>query len=505
MATAENRSQVVAGHIVEPKPLPSCDCANVNPNPVSGIVGGGFSSPLEAMKSAPEDILYIPAVLNRSFDGSEHPDYLATVDVNPKSPTFSQVVHRLQMPVVGDELHHMGWNACSSCHGKPGVVTHNYLIAPGVLSGNVYFIDVKTNPRAPHIHKTITADELADKCGVALPHTAHCAPTEIIMSFMGGPKSEGFPGGGNGYVSIDPKTLEINGRWERGESKQSFGYDFWYKPRHNVMISSEWGEPTCFASGFNPEHVAAGQYGRKLYVWDFEKHIITQELDCGEGAIPLEVRFCHEPTSKEGFVGCALSSEMVRFYQVDGGKWAVETVTKIPAIPVEGWALPEMPALITDFCLSLDDRFFYVACWLHGDVRQYDISDTRNPRLVGQAFIGGSMQKGSGVIRTDGGEQPDPLIVKGVHIQGGAQMLQLSLDGKRLYISTSLFSAWDSQFYPEMAKKGGQLLLVDVDSEKGGLTVNKDFLVDFGAEPFGAALCHEMRFPGGDSTSDIWM
>lgn len=35
-----------------------------------------------------------------------------------------------------------------------------------------------------------------------------------------------------------------------------------------------------------------------------------------------------------------------------------------------------------------------------------------------------------------------------------------SLDGKRLYVTNSLFSAWDSQFYPEMAKKGGYILQV---------------------------------------------
>lgn len=31
-------------------------------------------------------------------------------------------------------------------------------------------------------------------------------------------------------------------------------------------------------------------------------------------------------------------------------------------------------------------------------------------------------------------------------------MIQLSLDGKRLYVSTSLYSTWDVQFYPDMVK-----------------------------------------------------
>ena len=37
------------------------------------------------------------------------------------------------------------------------------------------------------------------------------------------------------------------------------GYDFWYQPRHNVMISSEWGAPNCFTNGFKVEDVAAGK------------------------------------------------------------------------------------------------------------------------------------------------------------------------------------------------------------------------------------------------------
>lgn len=40
--------------------------------------------------------------------------------------------------------------------------------------------------------------------------------------------------------------------------------------------------------------------------------------------------------------------------------------------------------LITDIVISLDDKYLYFSNWLHGDIRQYDISDTKNPKLVGQ-------------------------------------------------------------------------------------------------------------------------
>lgn len=49
------------------------------------------------------------------------------------------------------------------------------------------------------------------------------------------------------------------------------------------------------------------------------------------------------------------------------------------------------------------------------------------------------------------------------------------------------------------------MLQIDVDTENGGLCVNPDFLVDFGKEPWGPARAHEMRYPGGDCTSDIWV
>jgi len=48
-------------------------------------------------------------------------------------------------------------------------------------------------------------------------------------------------------------------------------------------------------------------------------------------------------------------------------------------------------------------------------------------------------------------------------------------------------------------------LQIDVDTEKGGLAINPNFFVDFGTEPDGPALAHEMRYPGGDCTSDIWI
>lgn len=75
-----------------------------------------------------------------------------------------------------------------------------------------------------------------------------------------------------------------------------------------------------------------------------------------------------------------------------------KVVISVEPLKVENWILPEMPGLITDFLISLDDRFLYFSNWLHGDIRQYNIEDPENPVLSGQLHIGGLIQKGSHVL-----------------------------------------------------------------------------------------------------------
>jgi len=462
--------------------------------------GPGYSSPLDAFNNGPrEKIIYVPCL--PTGKNSHRPDYLATIDVDPSSPTYSQVLHRLSMPNIGDELHHSGWNSCSSCHSDSSK-TRNYLILPGLISGRFNIVDT-SNALSPKIYKTVEPQEIASQTNLAYPHTVHCLSNgDMIASCMGDPQGNGQ----GGFLLLDP-DFKIKGRWEKDGKSTPMGYDFWYQPRHNVMISSEWGAPKAFVGGFNPAHIAEGHYGRHLYVWNWKEREVIQTIDLGEeGLIPLELRFLHDPTKSEGFVGAALSSNIFRFYKEDN-VWKTEKVVSVPGKSVEGWALPGMPGLITDIILSLDDKFLFFSNWLHGDIRQYDITDTRHPKLVGQVFIGGSIRKGGSVkiIGAEAGTEPEIPLINGNKIEGGPQMIQLSLDGKRLYVTTSLFSPWDKQFYPGLGENGCSLLQIDVDTVNGGLKVNDKFIVNFSNEPEGPALAHEIRYPGGDCTSDIWL
>lgn len=462
--------------------------------------GPGYATPMDAyLNGKKEKLLYVPCI--QPDPNSGKPDYLATVDCDPDSPTYSQVIHRLPCG-IGDELHHSGWNACSSCHGDTSK-SRKYLILPSLKSGNINIVDCATDARAPKLHKVVTGEEIANKTGYTSPHTSHCLGSgEIMISMMGDLDKEAACG----FILLD-ENFDLKGMWEKEKGASNFGYDFWYQPFHNIMISSAWGAPKYFEGGFNPAHVAQGGYGSKLYFWDWAKRTIFQTTDIGVGTLPLELRFKHDPKSVDAFVGAALESSVYHIYKPDLAKneWKTQKIIQVEPKGVEGWALPNMPGLITDILISMDDKYLYFSNWLHGDIRQYDISDPQNPKMTGQIFLGGSVRNGGPVRITNGEAGPVIPTVQGTELQGGPQMIQLSLDGKRLYVTNSLFAAWDRQFYPGMAEKGSQLLQIDVDTENGGLSVNENFLVDFGAEPDGPVFAHEVRYPGGDCSSDIYL
>ena len=347
--------------------------------------GPGYASPQEAIKAPNEKLLYTIAIYTGT--GIQKPDYLATVDVDPGSPTYSQVIHRLEMPGIGDELHHMGWNACSSCHDDSSM-SRKFLILPGVRSNKLHIVDTATDPRAPRLHKIIDGADIKAKANLSGPHTVHCLGSEIIISFLGDAKGEA-PGG---YLQLD-KDFNIVGRWENSMGDIKFGYDFWYQPRHNIMVSSEWAAPNTFMPGFDLEEVGHLKYGRELHFWDFEKKKPIESFYLGEdGLLPLEVKFHHNPDSTHGFCGAALSTNVIHWWKDDNGQWKWEKVIDVENEMHPDWPIP-LPGVMSAILISMDDKYLYLNNWLHGDMRQYDISDPHKPVLTGQVFMGGLLGK----------------------------------------------------------------------------------------------------------------
>jgi selenium-binding protein 1 len=446
------------------------------------VEGPGYPTPA-AMRTESEREKTAYVMAPRVGMAADGPDAIGVVDVDPDSETYSELIDTVEMPNRGDELHHFGWNACSSsCHTEG--LSRQYLVVPGQRSSRIHIVDAE-EPRDPEIVEVIEPEEVFEH-DLSAPHTVHCVPGgKIVISMLGDSDGE-LPGG---FLQLDQEDFSIDGRWEADPGEMELNYDYWYQPRHDVLISSEWAAPETYYPGFDLADVEAGKYGDSIHVWSWADREHRQTLEFGEaGRIPLEVRMSHNPEETQGYVGAALSSNVIRFYE-DGDGWDWDVVIDEEAREHPDWDMP-VPPLITDLLLSLDDQYLFFSNWLHGDVRMYDVSDAANPRLVDQVWAGGLFG--------------DRQAVRGTEIRGAPQMLQLSRDGRRLYWTTSLFSSWDNQFFPEMAEEGSLMLKADVYPERGRMELDEEFLVDFGDMPGGPARAHEIRWPGGDCTSDVW-
>jgi selenium-binding protein 1 len=454
------------------------------------VEGPGYATPQAAIEEAGrEKTAYVMGL----YEGTDvaAPDFLAVVDVDPESDTYAEVVNRLEMPNRGDELHHFGWNACSSsCHVDG--LERQHLLIPGQRSSRIHVVDTKER-RDPEFETVIEPEEVYEY-DLSAPHTVHCVPDgEILVSMLGDADGE-LPGG---FLELND-DFEVEGRWDT-PGDIDMNYDFWYQPRQNVMLSTEWAAPKTYYPGFDLEDVEDGKYGQRLHFWDWEAGTVEQTIDLGEdGLIPLEARFLHTPESTHGYVGAALSSNIIHFHEESeagggesraGGTYRAEPAIEFDDREHPDWDMP-VPALVTDILVSMDDRYLFGSNWLHGEVWMYDISDPSNPRKADSISIGGYF-----------GDIQD---VQGRELVAGPQMLQLSLDGERLYWTTSLFSSWDEQFFPGESEKGSVMLKADVDPREGTMTLDEDFLVDFGEMPEGPARAHEIRWPDGDCTSDVW-
>lgn len=452
-----------------------------------------YASAKDAMKAPAETLAYV-ALLSAESNGK--PDAIAVVDADASSGSYASEVGRVDLPNAGDELHHFGWNACSAalCPFAPHPhVERRYLIVPGLRSSRIHIIDTKPEAAQPRIARVIEPEEVVAKTGYTRPHTVHCGPDAIYVSALGNADGDG-PGG---IFMMDCDTFDIIGPWEADRGPQYFAYDFWWHLTQDAMITSEWGTPNMIEGGLNPELLLAGKYGHHLHFWNLRSRRHVQSVDLGaEQQMVLELRPSHDPAKTYGFVGVVVSlkdlSSSIWLWHRDNGEWKVQKVIEIPAEPADPDLLPDMlkgfsavPPLLSDIDLSLDDRYLYASCWGTGEMRQYDVSDPFNPKLVGSVHIGGIARR-----------TPHPKDAS-KPLSGGPQMVEISRDGRRVYFTNSLYRAWDDQFYPQ----GVQSWMVKLDvGADGSIAFDPKFFVEFDKDH----RVHQVRLQGGDASSDSY-
>src|SRR5512133_2041828 len=390
-----------------------------------------YRTPADAIAAPPERLAYVAA-----YDPTgQAKDAIAVLDTDPASPHYGTVVGWSELPTGGNELHHFGWNACSSalCHQGHGdgsqPLERRYLIVPGIRSSRIYVLDTKPDPRNPKVVHEIQAEELATKAGYSRPHTIHCGPGGIAL--------------------LDHDTFDVIGAWELDRGDQYFAYDGWWHLNHDTVITSEWGTPPMFEDGLDPEDLLGRRFGHHLNFWSMSERRLVQRIDLGDAhQLVFEVRPAHDPAKTWGFVGVVINVEdlsgSVWLWHRDGDRWAARKVITIPAEPADPESLPPalkpfgaVPPLVSDIDLSVDDRWLYVSCWGTGELKQYDVSDPFNPRETGSVHLGGIVRRTA--------HPADP----GLRLAGGPQMVEVSRDGRRVYFTNSLYARWDDIFYPD--------------------------------------------------------
>lgn len=462
-----------------------------------------YRSPTHAVTAAPEQLAYVVA-----FDptGQKH-DALAAVGCEPGSADFGKVVGWTELPMTGGELHHFGWSACSSAlchdghgdhgHDHNGALERRYLVVPGLRSSTTYILDTKPDPRHPTITHTIEAAELAAKAGYSRPHTVHCGPGGIFMSALGGADGAEGPGG---VALIDHDTFEVIGPWEIDRGPQHFAYDVWWHRDFDTVITSEWATPSMIEDGLNPEDLLGHKFGHHVDFWSMSERKLTQRVDLGEQhQMVLELRPAHNPSHPWGFVNSVVSTEdlsaSIWLWHKDGDRWAVDEVINIPAEPADADQLPPLlrsfgaaPPLVSDIDLSVDDHWLYVSCWGTGELKQFDVSDPHHPRETASVRLGGMVRR-----------EPHPAVPD-LPLAGGPQMVEISRDGRRVYLTNSLYSAWDDTFYPDGV--GAWMTKLDADVSAGGLVPNDQFFLH--GDDFRGLRVHQVRLQGGDASSDSY-
>jgi selenium-binding protein 1 len=449
-------------------------------------------SPADAAAAPAEDLAYV-VTFNTGGPGDVWPDALVVVDLRPDSPMYGTVVGRLDMPNLGDQLHHLGWNACSSelCPWAPRPhLERRHLILPGLASSRIHVVDVKTDPWHPELVKVIEPAELARKTGYSRPYTVHCGPDGIYVSALGAPGG-GPPGG---VLTLDRESYDPIGPWEEDRGPQQLAYDVWWNLADGMMVTTEWGTPRMCEDGLLQDVLRDRGYGSRLNVWDMKRrqHLQAISLDA-DAQMVMGVMPAHDPARPYGFFAVAASAghpgaavwlwERQASGQVTVRRvitYAAEPLPESDALPPIVHALGAVPPFVIDLRLSLDDRWLYVTAWGRGQVKRYDVADPRHPRETAAVALGGITHW-----------SPHPAAGP---LNGGPQMLEVSRDGRRVYVTNSFYGCWDEQFYTEGID--GWMVLLHA-GEDGSLTLDPDFFV-----PFDGERPHQVRLAGGDASSD---
>lgn len=122
-------------------------------------------------------------------------DFLAVIDVDKASPTYGQIVKRIEVESTGNEAHHIGYTD-----------DRTKIWAASLNTSRLFIFDVSGDPRDPKLVRTI--DDVPRLTGLSGPHTPYAIPGRMLISMASGPDGTG-PAGSRSLpttASSSPRT-----------------------------------------------------------------------------------------------------------------------------------------------------------------------------------------------------------------------------------------------------------------------------------------------------------
>lgn len=372
-------------------------------------------SPFIRVLDRPEKYLYVWSVDADQKDN----DFLAVVDVDMASATYSKVIARVDVGSKGNEPHHMGYTD-----------DRTRIFANSLFSSRVFILDVATDPARPRLMRTI--ENFTQLTGLSGPHTSYAIPGRMLIACLGSADG-GLPAGIAEFTNDGNYVRTI-----RFDAATPYGYDIAIKPEINRMVTSSFTPLRNYSRPFAQFDMK--DFSNRVLIWDFKTRQVVQvgETDLA----PLEVRWARRPGHNYGFTNCLLGNSLWMWKEKADRSFEFKKVADTGALPV-------------DLRQTTDDRYLFVSNFLSHEIQQFDIADPEHPKLVS-------------------------AVVPGLH----PNMMHLTYDGKRLYVTNSLLSTVDygaEHFWVRLVRIGPD-----------GMKLDPFFNVDFSSFPTGPARPHDM-------------
>jgi selenium-binding protein 1 len=357
--------------------------------------------------------------------------YVFCVDADAKEHDFLAVVD------VDPDSPRYGQITYQLDLGSSGNETHHFgftddrthIWGCSLFSSRLFLIDVASEPARPKLEKVL--EDVPEKTGFAGPHSPYALPGRMLFSFLSS-KDGGVPAGLAEFTNDGQfiRRIEL-------PPDSPYMYDVAIKPDLNRMATSSFTPLRNYSKPF--AQMDPKDFGKDVLIWDFRDRRVINKLTMG--LAPLECRWSLKEGGNFGFTNCALDDSIWVWEGNDEGGYSARklcTTGKLPA----------------DLRQSPDDRFLYVSCFGSNEIQQWDVSDRKNPRLASTVAPG---------------VQPN--------------MMHLTGDGKRMYVSNSLLSTLDH---------AGTFWIRLVHVGPDGMKVDPFFHIDLNKLPTGPARGHDM-------------